>query len=196
MKFFWCTILVAFLCSCHQENLTYDKPYFDFDSLVHKQVQLLSQHNCKVVKETFLNGKADSALLLPDTIQWKYELDAFQQLDAINKPLFKGNYQEQDQDDEHSNLLVHSYLFRPKSKMKSPVAEVKFFYQDGRKKLKRIKSVFSEENLLFSTSRKLTIEFGELQGIPIISGYRVEGFQKMILSDTVKFAIRGKMLFR
>ena len=133
-------------------------------------------------------------MLSPDTIQWKYELDAFQQLDAINKPLFKGNYQQQDQDDEHSNLLVHSYLFKPESKMKSPVAEVKFFYQNGRKKLKRIESVFAEENLLFSTSRKLTLEFGEVRGIPIISGYRVNGFQKMILSDTVKFSIRGKVL--
>jgi len=191
MKVFFGVACVVLLFSCNRQNLKYDKSYFDFDSLVNNQVQQIASAKARVIKKTFLNGKNDSTILLPDTTHWKHELDAFQQLDVINKPLFKGNYQAINQEDDHSNLLVRSFT----TKMKSPVPEVKFFYQDGYMKLKRIESVFNESNVLYSTSRKLTLEFEEQQGMAMISKYRVQGFQKMILSDSVKFSIEGKLLY-
>jgi hypothetical protein len=190
MKFFPGMVSAVLLVSCNRENLKYDKPYFDFDSLVHAQVHEIASTKASLIKKTFLNGKKDSTAIAPDTAQWKHELDAFQQLDVINKPLFKGNYQAQDRDDDHSNLLVRVY----KAKIKSPVPEVKFFYQDGRK-LKRIESVFNESNVLYSTSRKLTLEFKENHGATMISKYRVQGFQKMILSDSAKFFIEGTLQY-
>jgi hypothetical protein len=190
MKFLFGITFMAFLCSCNRDNLKYDKPYFDFDSLVQVQVRKIALGNARLLKNTSLNGKKDSSVLIPDTTHWKHELDAFQQLDIINKPLFKGNYISKDQEDDHSNLLVRSYT----SNMKSPVPEVNFFYQDGWK-LKRIESVFNESNVLYSTSRKLTLEFEEQQGLAMISRYRVQGFQKMILSDSVKFSIEGKLQY-
>lgn len=183
--------LFTLLVSCNRENLKYDKPYFDFDSLVNNQVQQIASAKASLIKKTFLKGKRDSTILLPDTAQWKHELNAFQELDIINKPLFKGNYQSKDQEDDHSNLLVRSFV----TKMKSPVPEIKFFYQDGNMKLKRIESVFNESNVLYSTSRKLTLEFEEQQGSAMISKYKVQGFQKMILSDSVAFSIEGKLLY-
>ena len=190
MKFFFVVVFVL-LVSCNRENLKYDKPYFDFDSLVNNQVQQIASAEVRLIKKSFLNGKQDSATLLPDTAQWKHELDAFQQLDVINKPLFKGNYQSKDQEDDHSNLLVRVFT----TKMKSPVPEIKFFYQDGYMKLKRIESVFNESNVLYSTSRKLTLEFEEHHGAQMISRYQVQGFQKMILTDSVAFSIQGKLLY-
>ncbi len=189
MKVFFGAAIVMLLYSCNRENSYYDKPYFDFDSLVHTPVLKLSEAKVKVEKKTFLNGKEDSVGFVPDTTQWKHELDAFQQLDVINKPLYKDNYKIDDREDDHSNLLVRKYT----SQIKSLVPEVKFFYQDGFKKLKRIEAIFIEGNVLYSTSRKLTIKFDEQQGKPMISGYRVKGFQKMILSDSVKFSIEGKL---
>jgi len=56
-----------------------------------------------------LNGKKDSTAFIPDSTQWKHELDAFQQLDVINKPLYKDNYHLEERDDDHSNLLVRKY---------------------------------------------------------------------------------------
>ena len=189
MKSFYLIVFAGLVCACNRENLKYDKPYFDFDSLVHTQVLKLSKAKAKVQKRTFLNGKKDSAAFVPDTTQWKHEFDAFQQLDVINKPRYKDNYQMKQQDDDHSNLIVRVYS----AKIKSLVPEVKFFYQDGFKKLKKIEAIFLEGNVLYSTSRKLTIKFEEQQGKPMISEYRVKGFQKMILSDSVKFSIEGKL---
>ncbi len=181
----------ALLYSCNHENLKYDKPYFDFDSLVHTQVQKLGEAKGTVIKKTFLNGKKDSTAFMPDTTQWKHELDSFQQLDVINKPMYKGNYLRTDLEDAHSNLLVRSYS----AKIKSLVPEVKFFYQEGFKKLKRIEAVFIQKNVLYSTSRKMTLEFDEQHGATMISAYRVQGFQKMILSDSVKFTIEGRLTY-
>jgi hypothetical protein len=190
MKFFWVSVLAYFLFSCNQENKKYNKPYFDFDSLVHYQIQKLVTAKASVAKRTFLNGKKDSTTLVPDTAQWKHELDVFHQLDVINKPMYKGNYQQNTGADDHSNLMVRSLTAR----IKSPVMQVKFFYQDD-KRLKRIESVFTEGNVLYSTSRKLTLEFEEQQGVPLISGYHVRGFQKMILSDSVLFSIDGRLTY-
>jgi hypothetical protein len=192
MRFFLGVISSVLLVSCNRENQKYDKSYFDFDSLVQTQVHKIALTRASVIKKTFLNGKRDSTLIAPDTTQWKRELDAFQQLDVINKPLFKGSYQANDQEDDHSNLLVRSYS----TKLKSPVPAVKFFYQDGYKKLRRIESIFNEANVLYSTSRKLTLEFEEQDGLAMISRYSVQGFQKMILSDSVKFSIEGKLKYQ
>jgi len=192
MKVSFVVAVMVILCSCNRENLKYDKPYFDFDSLVHTQVLRITVAKASLRKKTFLNDKADSTIIVPDTTQWKHELDAFQQLDVINKPLFKGNYQVKEQEDDHSNLLVRCYS----AKIESTVPEVKFFYQNSFKKLKRIEAIFREGNVLYSNSRKLSIEFEEQGGEPIMSRYRVRGLQKMILSDSVKFFIEGTLLYQ
>lgn len=191
MKIFLCVALVAGFYSCHRENLTYDKPYVDFDSLVRTQVLKLSGIKAIVRKKTSLNGKRDSTVFTPDSTQWKHELDAFQQLDVINKPLYKGNYQQSYRDDQHSNLIVHSYL----AKVKSPVPEVKFFYRPNSKKIERIEAFFADGNWIYTTSRKMILEFEESHGMPVIAGYQVHGFQKMMGNDTVKFSIEGKLKY-
>src|SRR5258705_241845 len=99
-------IVIGLLRSCNRENTKYDKPYFDFDSLVNTQTFRLSTTKIKVIKTSALNGKQDSALLVPDSTQWRHELDAFQQLDVINKPLFENAYHFTEGKDDHSNLRV------------------------------------------------------------------------------------------
>jgi len=191
MRFVFVIALVASLGSCHRENLKYDKPYFDFDSLVRAQIIKLSEAKPRLQKITSLRGKTDSTSAVPDTTQWKHELDTFQQLDIINKPLYKGNYRRMDGKDDHSNLLVHSYT----AQIKSLVPEVKFFYEGNFQKIKRIEAVFMEGNVLYTTSRRMVLEFEEQHGFRMISGYQVQGFQKMIFSDSVPFSIEGRLTF-
>ncbi len=190
-KLFLLLTVAMLLASCNNKNLKYDKPYFDFDSLVQAQIVKLSNAKVAVIKKTSLGKVRDSVAISPDTTQWKHELDAFQQLDVINKPLYKDAYQLEISKDTHSNLWVRTYT----TKMKSPVRVVKFFYQEDFKKLKRIESSFEEKNLMYATSRKLTLTFDERQGLSLLSSYRVEGTQKMILSKSVAFTMEGKIKF-
>lgn len=188
-------VAVAWLmASCHQKNLTYDKPYFDFDSLVHAQISALKTIKLEIVKKTSLGGVKDSVLIAPDTSEWKHELEVFQQLDVINKPMYKGEYEVTEGKDIHSNLTVLTYR-KKKSAIPSPVAEVRIYFLEDIRKLRKIESSFTEKNLMYGTSRTLVLEFDDNQSVPVLSHFVVKGVQKMILSDSVKLSIEGQTRF-
>ena len=110
----------------------------------------------------------------------------FRQLDLINKPLFRNTYQiEEGEKDTKSNLLIRSY----RAKTPSPVLFVKFYYRSSPRELKKIESVFQEENSLYDTRRNLLLEFDDSSGSLLLSGYQLSGTQKMILNDTVNFSV-------
>lgn len=184
-------IAIAWLmASCHQKNLTYDKPYFDFDSLVHAQISTLKTIKLEIVKRTTLDGVQDSVVIKPDTSEWKHELEVFQQLDVINKPMYKGEYVITEGKDVHSNLTLLTYR-KKESAIPSPVAEVRIYFLENIQKLRKIESSFTEKNLMYGTSRTLVLEFEDNQLVPVLSHFRVKGVQKMILSDSVKLSIEG-----
>jgi hypothetical protein len=193
--FFFISSFSFLIVSCKQENLKYEKPYFDIDSLVQSQIRWLARNKVSVLKRTSLDANRDSVTAVPDTSQWKHELDAFQQMDVINKPMYKLEYRVEENRDIHSNLMVRSYV-KIKSKVKSPVTSLNIFYQDNFKKIRRIASSYEESNLMYSTSRKLILEFEDHQTDVVLVHYKVQGFQKMILSDPVNFSIEGTIKFR
>ncbi|HCW07935.1 MAG TPA: hypothetical protein DGG95_11295 [Cytophagales bacterium] len=184
--------ILFFIVSCKRETVRYDKPYFDFDSLVQAQLKQLSKLKTVVAKKSKLNSKTGSVSFAPDTAQWKHELDPFIQLDAINKPMFKEAYHVQVKEDDHSNLQI----LECSSKIKSPVPWVKFYYQNDLKKLKKIESIYEEGNLMFSSQRKLLLEFDTREDQLILTHYQVKGFQKMILSDTTSYLLDGAIRFQ
>ena len=185
-KTFAVLLIIALFISCKQSTVKYDKPYFDFDSLVQNQVKVLGKSKWK--KFSQLNQKTDTVLLQPDSM--RAELDIFTQLDVINKPIFKGKYAVEEQKDVHSNLMVRRYRFqeKEKDKLKSAVPFVEFYYYKQFSDLRKIISAYSEKNLLFNSSRELTLEFEENPSKKI-TAYQVKGFQKMLLSDSVRIRI-------
>jgi len=179
-------VVIGMMCSCKHQNLKCDKPYFDFDSLANVQVKKLNEAKETVSKKTFLNNENDSTAFIPNEEQWKNELNELVQLDIINKPSFKGAYHFADTKDEHSNLQVRTYS----TTKKSPVAWVKFYFLNDFKNLKKIESIYHEENTMVSSQKKLLVDFDDsLQ----IKHYHIQGFQKMILNDSVKFSVDGKI---
>jgi len=175
----------VFLFSCNRTNLKYDKPYTDFDSLINIQVQGLLYAKVTINKTSFINGNSDSTSFVPDSLKLANELDIFRQIDLINKPLYLRAYEiKEGEKDTKSNLLIRSYTTR----LPSPVPFVKFYFTPSGRELKKIETVFHEENTLYSTKRNLILKF-EDNGSRLLSGYHVEGVQKMILSDTVSFSV-------
>lgn len=183
--------IAAALFSCNQTNQLYDKPYFDFDSLVNKQITSLVSAKASLTKSVLLNGKQDQSTVTADSSVIAHELDVFRQLDFINKPLYRNGYEIQDgEKDTQSNLNIRKYV----AKSPSPVPFVTFYYQDEFRNLKKIESVYQENNTLYSTKRQLRLEFDNLTGTVLISRYSLFGNQKMILNDSVKFSIEGTFL--
>jgi hypothetical protein len=177
----------AFIFSaCDRTNQKYDKAYFDFDSLINMQVAELVKIQSTIRKKSIINEKEDNSSFVPDSLKLANELDVFRQVDIINKPLYRNAYEIKDgEKDTKSNLLIRSYT----AKVPSPVPFVRFYYQSSSRDIKKIESVFHEENTLYDTRRNLLLEFDDSSGSLLLKGYQLSGTQKMILNDTVNFSV-------
>jgi len=182
---------VVMLAGCNKQNQTYDKRYFDFDSLINVQVNLLAKAKPTLTKIVMLDGKTDQSSHAVDSALLAQELDVFHQLDLINKPLYTNAYQILDEErDTRSNLTIRRY----QAKAPSPIAFVTFYYHADFKQIKKIESVYQETNSLYSTERHLQLNFDDTTGVMLLSSYKLMGSQKMILSDSVQFSIEASFL--
>jgi hypothetical protein len=188
VRFFSLIISIVLLTACNKQNEKYDKAYFDFDSLVNAQVDVLTKVHSTLAKSVSLDGKVDQSSHTTDSTLLAQELDVFRQLDLINKPLYRNTYEVIDgEKDTQSNLRVKRY----KAKTPAPIAFVTFYYHDDFTQIKKIESVYQETNSLYATKRQLQLEFDDSTGTMVLSKYRMTGSQKMILSDSVKFTIEA-----
>lgn len=192
MKFqslLFCFLLALLISSCQQANRVYEKPYFDFDSLIHTQVKVRALQQKTIFKIAAINSQKDSSSFKADSAVLAHEWDAFLQLDVINKPMFKNNYKITERADSKSNLTVRSY----ESTIPSAVPFVHFYYYGSFANLKRIESKYIEKNVLNDIARHLILTFDEEQGKPFIQKYSITGGQKMIFNDTLQFSIQGSI---
>ncbi|MBX2913873.1 MAG: hypothetical protein KF856_01245 [Cyclobacteriaceae bacterium] len=184
--------LVALIVSCKQSESVYDKPYFDFDSLINKQHAALLQAKVTLTKTVTLGAAKEELSFEADSIVLHKELDVFRQLDIINKPGFKNEYKISDgEKDTRSNLTMRRYeALRPSY----PVPYVTFYYQQDFNRLYKIESVYKEDNALYRTERNLLLEFDDASGKPLLVRYKLSGVQKMILSDSITFSVDGSFV--
>lgn len=161
-----------------------------FDSLVVAQVNLLSAARARIVKVASINREEDQSKFTPSQMQWENELGAFRQLGIFEKSTYHNAYEIHDSiSDPKSNLLIKSY----RATRKVPVMELKFYYRDRIQNLIRIEATYVEENALYSTRRRMSMEFDEVKGKPLLSNYSILGDQKMILSKTVLFSVKSNV---
>lgn len=186
---FLCSI--AILTSCETQTDA-KKPYFDIDSLVNAQVKNLVASHARIVKTASLNEVKAKSEFATDSIGWATELDIFRQLDIINKPTNKDSYLVADgEKDFSSNLIVRSY----KAKRDLPVQLLKLYYYKDLQNLKKVEAVFGEKNSLYITERSLTMNFDDVGGENRLTYYSINGIQKMVLGDTVRFTIQCNVIF-
>ncbi|MFM7851611.1 MAG: hypothetical protein ACKO96_06740 [Flammeovirgaceae bacterium] len=184
--------VVAFLVSCNPGKLVYDKPYFDFDSLVEIQTKWIGAQHDSIKKIATVNGHTDVSAFTADTTDMKRELEVFKQLDVINKPLFKNAYALSiATKDPKSNLLVKNYSIKKTHQGESVVPYVRIYYLNEFWHIKKIEASYKENNLLYSTHRYLVMEFDQVGNKLKLNKYLIKGFEKMILNDSVKFSIEA-----
>ncbi|MCW5912429.1 MAG: hypothetical protein KIT62_15280 [Cyclobacteriaceae bacterium] len=177
---------------CKQAEAVYDKPYFDFDSLVNRQQQELLRAKVTLNKIVILDVAREEITFEADSIVLMKELDVFRQLDVINKPGFADSYNVMDgEKDTRSNLTIRKYAT---TEINSPVPYVLFYYQNDFGRLHRIESTYRESNTLYGTERNLLLEFDDASGKPLLARYKLTGVQKMVLSDSVTFSVEGTLV--
>jgi hypothetical protein len=182
------SLLVATLLVSCQQNSQQADSYFD--SLVMAQVAHLSKAKASVTKKAALDGKEDQSTFVPDSSTWEYELGIFRQLSAFERPAYRNAYRVEDGiKDGTSNLIIRRY----QATEKNPVTELRFYYFNEFKDLKKIEAIYRQQNWLYATTRHLSMEFEDVEGEPVLTGYRIEGAQKMVLGDSVRFSIRSEI---
>ncbi len=182
-------LLILGLASCKNSS---DRADTYFDSLIVAQVKYLSITKPSVTKIAKMDGKEDHSTFHPDSSIWKNELDVFLQLALFERASYREAYQVEDGlNDKKSNLLIRRYL----AKHKIPIPELKFYYYQQLKNLKKIEAIYQQGNALYATTRRLVLEFDEVQGKVVLSAYAIDGSEKMILSDSVKFSIQSKITY-
>lgn len=183
-------LLAVLLMSCERERRP--AAFYPIDSLVTSQAHSLTEIQAGLFKEALLSGKTDTLTYTPnDTVAWLNELDIFRKLDIINKPVNKGSYQVDDGlHDPASNLMVKAF----KSLKELPVVYLKIYYQGNISKPRKLEALYDEENLLFHSSRLVSMDFQQIQNRTILTSYSIKGGQKMVFGDSVAFFIGGKIL--
>lgn len=177
------------LLSCESERPP--ATFYAMDSLVTSQVKHLTGIGARLLKEGQLAGERDTLTYRPDEREWRRELGVFSKLDEINKPLNKTNYEVSDGLlDPESNLTVKAFT----SLADLPVVYLKIYYQGTLAKPRKIEALYDEDNMLFSSARKLSMHFRQVGDRTVLTSYTVNGGQKMVFGDSVAFAISGKIL--
>jgi hypothetical protein len=187
MRFLPGLVLALFVFGCREQTAVYDKPYVDLDSLVNEQVHLLVAAKAHLRKVAWVGTAKDEKSWQPDSAQWANEFEVFRQLDWMNRPGFKGGYDVRSERDTQSNLQVDVYT----AKRPSPVPLLKMYYLDQRANLRKVEACYRESNALFVSERRLVWELEDAAQHPVLAAYRLEGFQKMITSDSLVYRLEG-----
>jgi hypothetical protein len=177
------------LASCKGSS---EQAHTYFDSLIEAQVTYLSVARASVTKMAIMNGKEDQSTFTPDSTLWQGELDVFRQLSLFERPAYRDAYRREDGvHDIKSNLVIRWY----KATRNIPIPEIKFYYYKQFKNLKKVEAFYQQENALYATTRKLVLDFEEVDGQPVLNAYSIHGIQKMVLSDSVKFLIQSNISY-
>lgn len=182
-------IVYLFLVSgCSRDQQTDADQLLPFDSLLQAQVKALTEVEAELTKEVRMNGATESTTFVPkDTLTWGNELEIFQQIASINKPANKSYYQETILDDTSSNLTIRSL----KTNEKFVVKEVRVYYLEHPKSIRKIEAFTSDRNSLYKSARTLLLNFSEINNKTLLTSYSILGGQHMMLGDTVQFDIQS-----
>ena len=165
--------------ACTPEGQQPSLMQFNCDSLINRQVTLLSNQPASVKKFTRVGGSEAEAQLRSNQVKWSIELAPFQVLNRINNPIYQANYKVTIAPDAKSNLTIKSWT----AINSAPVLSLKVYYLNGSEQIKRIEAVMAESNFVFTSRQTLQLDFNLLGENPQLEHYQISGSQMFLLGD-------------
>lgn len=178
MKYIVFLVLGWAMLSCREnrESVKELKMYFDLDSLIDAQVGLLTRNHAILEKSAGMDGQQEAHTLHPDSAGWQDELSIVRDFN-LNKPSYVGGYKQEGSGDQLQYILA--------GKLRSPV---KYFQiTKNNHQIRQIHSRYFEDKSIYQLQRDLELVFEDSH----LKSYRISGYQKMILKDTVKYTLSG-----
>ncbi|RSK42591.1 hypothetical protein [Hymenobacter perfusus] len=164
-------------------NPANQKPaYFNLLALLNEQSTLLNRRQPSVEKQVLLRDGNQEITRVPKT-DWEKELQIFQQAD-INKPALRGLYAV-DSATLTSGAVRRTYRRLPGTD--HPVEQLTVVSQGT--KVQTITANVAQDNPLVYSAKTLEMSYRQGQ----LAIYRVTGVQKLILFDSVRYAVQAKV---
>lgn len=194
----WLLPALLMLTACGTEDASVRpaanrKPnYFDVKSLLDKQIAELNRRQPVVEKQVRLrNGKLETTRVTKT--DWSKELQVFYQAD-INKPALRGAYAES-VGAPYSNTegrSVYAYTRKPDANASVESLTISALGASGpTDQLEKLTAVIKQDNALFYSEKTVHLSCNKLGKL---TGYSVEGVQKLIMFDTVRYSVRTRVL--
>ena len=180
--------LVISSCNLQEDQSSAgNKEYFDLNGLLTSQLALLDSLKPTLEKTVTIAGKTEQASSIPDSLLWGRELAFFFDSD-INRSVLQGAYEKA----ESSGSLMYEY--KAKEEQRDGVERLEVNLEGNYETPTKIRIDFKEKNAVFSAAKKLTLNLSPESAR--IESYRIEGLNKIVLKDTLKYTISGKVQYR
>ena len=189
MRSNWWLILLVAAAACGSEEAAIrpnpanrSSGYFSVKGFLDTQMVNLNRRQPAVEKQVRLrDGKLETTRVTKT--DWSKELQIFYQAD-ISKPALRGTYEIA----KAPPSAGAGTVYKRKSAVDTPVDEL--FVGGAISQPEMIAATIVQNNPLFYSQKKLRLQVNP-QGL---RSYSVEGIQKLVLFDTVRYSVRTRVL--
>lgn len=174
-------VIIGLVASCKPVARPVRSQILNIDSLLGAQIKMLPvatiEKSIRVNDSVFQFRTVNTEL--------NKELVAFQDLNLVNRSIYRDSYQLTVQPDVQSNLTVRIWT----AKRDAPVRSLKLFYLDKPDRLKRIEAELSSQDLYTQSSKKLQLDFSILGDTIRLETYSISGQQRYFWSNPRYFSV-------
>lgn len=156
--------------------------YFDVNGFLGQEATRLNQQRPAVEKQVKLRNGVLETTRVPQ-VDWTKELQIFQQAD-INKPALRGIYTI---DSLTTPEGLTKRVYRRQLGQEYPVEQLAVLTEGNQ--LRTLTATLAQDNPLVYSQKKLELQCQDGH----LTSYRVDGIQKLILFDSVRYSAAGKV---
>jgi hypothetical protein len=161
--------------------------YFDLQSFLDRQVEYL-QTAQPVVRKTVYDQQEVVETETVRNINWERELELFREID-LNRPALRDYFTLTRHTDPATGHITERYEKKPGAYTNVDFLEVEL---DATGQLRQLRAATQQDNPLFFTQHHLQLTTSPSTPTRIQS-YAVSGVQKLILTDSVHYAVEAEV---
>ncbi|RDV14446.1 hypothetical protein DXT99_15110 [Pontibacter diazotrophicus] len=158
---------------------------YNLTTYLEQQIERLQAEQPMVLKSVTTEGTPTETIETA-AVDWKDELAVFEQAD-LNRPALEEYYTKQEQVLGNGSIIVEYNRVEDAE----PLVHYLRLELSPDRKLKQLNALLQDQNVLFYSRRNVQLSADPASGN--ISGYRVEGVQKLVLSDSLHYRVDANL---
>jgi hypothetical protein len=165
--------------------------YFDVNGLIDYQVVLLDSISPLFLKRAVIDGKEENTQFSAnDSSAWAKELAIFKSAD-INKPMLVDSYTKI----ESEISGIKTIIYQSKYPDATQVDSLAISFASGVDNPSKIHAHIADKNALFQSAKNIELTFENVKDQNMLSGFKIEGWQKMVAQDRSSYKIEGTLKY-